>query len=76
MNSLKNKAIHLEGIKFCKITDWKNNEQIEFPVIVVSGNDLNLNKLHEETIIIKENEMKLDESGDLFDVILTKEIII
>ena len=45
-------------------------------MIIVSGNDLNSNKLHEETIIIKENEMKLDESGDLFDVILTKKIII
>ena len=42
----------------------------------MSGNDLNSKKYHEETIIIKKNEMKLDESGDLFDVILSKKIII
>ena len=53
--SLKKNKIEFAGVKFCKISDWKSNTEIEFPIRIVEGDDLNKNIKHEEILIIKKD---------------------
>jgi len=55
-------------VKWSKIKEWRGNKEIKFPVRIVEGDDMNKNIIYEETIIIKQSELQLDNSGNFFDI--------